>query len=112
MVFGDTDISELRINEDIASEIIKRVVDNRFLLAGLRLVPQKYGRWDEVKSTLELKPYPVTKKPTRALNEIFEMMGLTTARRTTTGGSKFLQITPDSWQRMSHYSKLQHDSFV
>ena len=112
MVFGDTDISELRINEDIASEIIKRVVDNRFLLAGLRLVPQKYGRWDEVKSTLELKPYPITKKPTRALNEIFEMMGLTTARRTTTGGSKFLQITPDSWQRMSHYSKLQHDSFV
>jgi len=65
-----------------------------------------------VKSTLELKPYPVTKKPTRALNEILEMMGLITARRTTTGNSKFLQITPESWQRMSHYSKLQHDSFV
>lgn len=112
MIFDADDISELRITENVASEIIQRVVDNRFLLAGLRIVPQKYGRWDEVKSTLELKPFPVTKKPTRALNEIFEMMGLKTANRTTTGGKKFWQITPESFALMNHYSELQHVGFV
>lgn len=111
MIFGDEAVNEIRITESKAAEILGRVVSNRFLLCGLRLIPQKYGRWDEEKGTLKLKPYPKIGKPTRSLHEILEMMGLKTKRREGTDNKKFWQVTPDSWELMQTYSTRRDEVY-
>jgi putative DNA primase/helicase len=75
-LFGGIDLAPgLRVTPDTARAIVQRVIERRFLLAYLGVVPAKWAR------DVGDKPFPLPAYPTREVGEILERMGLETRRR-------------------------------
>lgn len=97
----------LRINEAVASRLIDRVIERRYLLAFLGIVPAKWARDTGTDRHGDPKPFPIPAYPVREVGEILERMGLKLKRRevssTLTWGDATLgDITPSEGKR--HYA--------
>lgn len=107
MLFDGADITSLEFNEQTAKPIIEKVIENRFLLVALGLVPKKFGSWVENKKTKELMPFKMPSYTVKELNAILEMMGLKTKRHEGANGQKFYQVTNGSFTDMMFYYDLK-----
>lgn len=114
---------ELRINADLATDIVRRVIERRYLLAFLKIVPAKWARHLDDGKVFPLPAYPV-----REVGEILERMGLELRRRegtaTLTSGDIPLEIitasegkstrqyrhevTRDSWETMTRLAEQRN----
>ena len=106
MLFNGIELRTEQFTKDNSEIIINKVIENRFLLVALGMVPKKYGSWVENKKTKELMPFNSPAYPVRELNSILEMMGLKTKKREGTNHD-YYQVTDDSFKNMSHYYELK-----
>lgn len=118
----------LRINEAVASLLIDRVIERRYLLAFLGIVPAKWARDTGADRHGDPKPFPMPAYPVREVGEILDRMGLQLKRREfrsahTWGDSTLGDITPsvgktgrhlvheltgESWDRMEALSERRN----
>lgn len=76
-LFAGIDLAPgLRITADLAQEIVGRVIERRYLLAYLGVVPAKWARY-----LAEGKGFPMPAYPVREVGEILERMGLDLKQR-------------------------------
>lgn len=79
----------LRIDEALARLLVGRVIERRYLLAYLGIVPAKWARYLAAD-----KAYPAPKYPVREMGEILERMGLSLRRRE--GTARVVDVPPSS----------------
>lgn len=112
----------LRITSDLAQKLVARVLERRFLLAFLGIVPAKYARHTGD------KPFPAPAYPVREVGEILERMGLELKRRegtstptcpdapleeiTACGGkparNRWHEVTAESWAAVSRWAEQRN----
>lgn len=71
----------LRITAELAGRIVGRVIERRYLLAFLGIVPAKWARHVGTEQDGTPKPFPLPAYPVREVGEILERMWLETVRR-------------------------------
>lgn len=111
MMFDGVKVSEVEFNQENAEPIIKRVIENRFLLASLGLIPRKYAKWDENQRTGILKPYPVPTDKVKAINQIIQYMGVTLRSIKKGSGANTVRVyavKPVEWDLISEYADRRH----
>lgn len=94
----------LRINDAMARRLIGRVIERRYLLAFLGIVPAKWARHID-----NNKDFPMPAYPVREVGEILERMGLDLKRREfrsalTWHDSPLGYITPSEGKNGRHYA--------
>lgn len=110
----------LRINDAVARHLVDRVIERRYLLAFLGIVPAKWARDAGTDRHGDPNPFPIPAYPVREVGEILERMGLKLKRRefgsaptwgdatlgdiTPSGGkegrNRVHALTGESWARM------------
>lgn len=114
----------LRIDDDLAEELVRRVIENRYLFAFLGLVPAEWARY-----LGEGKEFPMPAYPQKKVGEILERMGLATKRREfrsaprtpdislkdkyPSGGSEArfrpYVVTSESWETMEEWAAKRNE---
>jgi len=79
-VLHGIDLAADRITDRLAALVLDRVIERRFLLARLGVVPKTYGTWMEDKSG-NLLPFTRPKNPRQEMAELLARMGLKWKRR-------------------------------
>jgi putative DNA primase/helicase len=85
----------LRVNEAVASSLIERVIERRYLLAFVGIVPAKWARDTGTDKDGNAKPFPMPAYPVREVGEILERMGLELKRRRNNIKAKLGATYPD-----------------
>lgn len=99
----------LRITADLASHIVRRVIERRYLLAFLGIVPAKWARHIGTEKDGKPKPFPMPAYPVREMGEILERMGLELKRREfrsarTWADIPLENITPSAGKTSRHFA--------
>lgn len=81
LLAGVTVRSGLRITPEMATHLLGRVIERRYLLAYLAIVPAKWARYVGVDRNGQPGALPMPAYPLRDVREIFERMGLECRRR-------------------------------
>lgn len=122
-VLHGIDLAADRITDALADLVLDRVIERRFLLARLGVLPKTYGTWMEDKGG-NLLPFTRPKNPRQEMAELLARMGLKWKRREGTatptpglitledipqGGGKsgrvrFYQVTPESLAEMQKWT--------
>ncbi|MEE1886219.1 plasmid replication protein, CyRepA1 family [Pseudomonas carassii] len=71
----------LRVTDELAEQLIARLIERRHLLAWLGIVPSRFGAFIGNDKDGEQKPFPMPKAPQKDVGEIFRAMGLELKRR-------------------------------
>lgn len=85
----------LRINEAVAIRLIERVIERRYLLAFVGIVPAKWARDTGTDKYGDPKPFPMPAYPVREVGEILERAGLELKRRRNNIKAKVGATYPD-----------------
>ena len=113
LIFDGIKVETYEFNQEVCKPILERVIDNRFLLASLGLIPRKYAKWDENQRTGILKPYAMPAEPVKAVNQIIQYMGIALkSKKRGTGADQVRVYSVDSieWDVISEYSERRFNS--
>lgn len=111
----------LRITQGLAAKLVEWVIERRYLLAFLGIVPAKWARDVGTDAKGNPKPFPAPGYPVREVGEILERMGLELKRREgkstltcpdipleeitpsegKSGRVYFHEMTAESWERIT-----------
>ena len=108
MLFDGVRVDQVEFDQDIAGDVINRVIENRFLLSSLGLIPRKYAQWDENKRTGILKPYSAPKDNIKALNQIVQYLGVSlraTRKQVDKTRGRTYAINADEWALICSYAE-------
>lgn len=118
----------LHITDALARHLIGRVIERRYLLAFLGIVPAKWARDTGTEKNGQAKPFPMPAYPVREVGEIMERMGLELKRRefrsaptcpdvpleeiTPCGGksgrNRVHELTAESWEAVSAWAERRN----
>jgi putative DNA primase/helicase len=80
-MFDGLDLTgEKRITQEQATQIVKRVIKKRYMLAELGLVPGKYAKYETLTSQ-GMDPFKMPAYPMREVANIFKMLGIEIFRK-------------------------------
>ena len=113
LIFDGIKVETHEFNQESCKPILERVIENRFLLASLGLIPRKYAKWDENQRTGILKPYAMPAEPVKAVNQIIQYMGVTLrSKKRGTGADqvRVYSVNPSEWEVISNYADRRFES--
>lgn len=109
MLFRGIDLRNDRITEELANIVLDRMIDHRFLLARLGIVPKTYGVWMEDRDG-NLMPFKRPKNPRQEIAEVLRRMGLSwrgiRARVTTSPNSTLEDIPQDGYKMRTKMGRV------
>lgn len=107
LIFEGIKVNDYVFDQESSKPILERVIENRFLLASLGLIPRKYAKWDENQRTGILKPYPMPSDAVKAINQVIQYMGVTLRSKKKGTGKELTRIyaiDPVEWDLISGYA--------
>ncbi len=113
LIFDGVKVENYEFNQESCKPILQRVVDNRFLLASLGLIPRKYAKWDENQRTGILKPYAMPSDAVKAINQIIQYMGVTLRSKKKGTGKDLVRVygvDSTEWGVISVYADRRFES--
>lgn len=113
LIFDGVKVEEFVFNQETSKPILDRVIENRFLLASLGLIPRKYAKWDENQRTGILKPYIAPSDAVKAINQVIQYMGVTLHSKKKGTGKELTRvycIESAEWDVISSYADRRFTS--
>lgn len=107
LIFDGIKVEDFVFNQETSKPIMERVIENRFLLASLGLIPRKYAKWDENQRSGVLKPYPMPSDAVKAINQVIQYMGVTLRSKKKGTGKELTRIYAvdrTEWDVISNYA--------
>ena len=107
LIFDGIKVETFEFNQETSKPILDRVIENRFLLASLGLIPRKYAKWDENQRTGILKPYNAPTDAVKAINQVIQYMGVALKSKKKGTGKELTRvycIDSTEWDVISEYS--------
>ena len=107
LIFDGIKVETFEFNQETSKPILDRVIENRFLLASLGLIPRKYAKWDENQRTGILKPYNAPTDAVKAINQVIQYMGVALKSKKKGTGKELTRvycIDSTEWDVISQYS--------
>lgn len=96
----------LRVTDEMAEELISRVIEHRHLFAWLGIAPSRFGAFTGCDQDGIQKPFPRPKTPQKDVGEIFRAMGLVLKRRRNEwAGTKSYELTDAAFQEVEVWAK-------
>lgn len=99
----------LRVGDEDAELLVRRVIDKRHMLAWLGVAPTKYGACTGFDKAGKPKPFPVPKYLQREVGDVFRAMGLNLARRQNRhAGTQYFELVEAAFQETAAWAERRN----